>query len=101
MGARKGALMPVNRPLLIAACFAGSLLTAGCTGGKTDANPLAPGDLIASSKAVAPLTVQVDRVCEGQESQIRVFVDLEAIGVTNPGEAGVFRMVTVGEHKLT
>jgi hypothetical protein len=61
----------------------------------------APTALQAPAAATAPLNVQVDKLCSGQESQIRVFVDLEPIGVTNPGESGVSRMVTVGQHQLS
>lgn len=90
--------MPGRRTLRLAISLAGSLLTAACAGGETGASPLAPATVTAT---IAPLTVQVDSICEGQESQIRVFVDLQPIGTTNPGEVGVATMVTVGEHKLS
>jgi hypothetical protein len=93
--------MPIHRALLIAFSLAGSLLTAACGGGAADASPIAPGAVLVSSREVAPLTVQVDRICDGQESQIRVFIDAQSIGMTNPGEAGVRVLVTVGEHKLS
>ncbi len=47
------------------------------------------------------LLVQVDQLCVGRETDIRVFVDYVPIGVTNPGETGVSRMVAIGEHQLS
>ena len=70
----------------------------GC-GAQSNTGPAGPS--AAAVAALAPLTVQVDRICEGQESQIRVFTDSQAIGMTNPGEPGVQAMVTIGEHKLS
>jgi hypothetical protein len=98
MGARKGALMPDQRPLLVAATLAGSLLTVACAGG---ASPVTPTTISSPAVASAPLVVQVDTVCMGRESEIRVYVDGVQIGVTNPGESGVSRDVPVGEHKLS
>jgi hypothetical protein len=65
-------------------------------------SPSATGPTASSpAPATAPLTVLVDRNCQGQESQIRVYVDLQPIGLTNPGEMGVSQMVTVGQHQLS
>lgn len=92
--------MSVTRPLLALAGFIGSILVSACAGdGHTGTSLTAP--TVQAAAATAPLNVQVDKLCTGQESQIRVFVDREPIGVTNPGEAGVSRMVTVGEHQLS
>jgi hypothetical protein len=49
----------------------------------------------------APLMIEVDKMCAGQESNIRVFIDAVQVGVTNPGEPGVSRLVTVGPHQLS
>jgi hypothetical protein len=46
-----------------------------------------------SSEITAPLTVQVDQVCAGRESNIKVLIDFVQIGVANPGEPGVSLMV--------
>ena len=73
-----------------------------CAGGSpNDGSVIAPTTLAAAPAATAPLMVQVDKVCAGRESEIHVFVDLVSIGVTNPGEPGVSRMVAVGEHQLS
>lgn len=56
---------------------------------------------IAAATSTAPLVVQVDVICAGRESDIRVFVDAVQIGITNPGEAGVSQRVTVGQHQLS
>ena len=92
--------MPGHQTLLATVCVAGSLAISACAGGaQSPASPTAPS--ILTSAATAALMVQVDKVCAGRESDIRVFVDLMPIGVTNPGDTGVSRMVTVGEHQLS
>jgi hypothetical protein len=92
--------MPVDRRILSTACVMTALTMAACAGGSPSAASLtAPSAPVAS--ALAPLKVQVDSVCAGRESNITVFVDAERIGVTNPGEPGVSRMVTVGSHQLS
>ena len=63
--------------------------------------PAAPTPMPAEPSVNALLLVQVDGLCEGRESDIRVFVDSVPIGVTNPGQPGVSRMVPVGEHELS
>lgn len=94
--------MPVQGSLLITACLIGSLLLSACARDtENSVNPIGPTAVPAAATATAALVVQVDSVCAGQESNIRVFVDLVPIGVTNPGEAGVSHMVTVGEHQLS
>jgi hypothetical protein len=60
-----------------------------------------PTPVQASAEISAPLTVQVDQICAGRESNIKVLVDFVQIGVTNPGDAGVSLMVTVGDHQLS
>ena len=60
-----------------------------------------PTPVQASAEISAPLTVQVDEICAGRESNIKVLVDFVQIGVTNPGDAGVSLMVTVGDHQLS
>ena len=62
---------------------------------------MTPTPVQASAEISAPLTVQVDKICAGRESNIKVLVDFVQIGVTNPGEAGVSLMVTVGDHQLS
>lgn len=62
---------------------------------------VAPTPMPAEPSATALLRVQVDNVCAGRESDIRVFVDSAPIGVTNPGQPGVSRVVAVGEHELS
>jgi len=63
--------------------------------------PIAPTPALAEPSPTALLRVQVDSLCAGRESDIRVFVDSVQIGVTNPGQDGVSRTVTVGEHELS
>jgi hypothetical protein len=63
--------------------------------------PDAPTPLPTAASATALLLVQVDKLCVGRETDIRVFVDHVPIGVTNPGEAGVSGMVAIGEHQLS
>lgn len=92
--------MPAHRPLLAIVAVISSLVLSACANAAGDRSVIAPTALQAPP-ATAPLNVQVDALCSGQESQIRVFVDREPIGVTNPGEPGVSRMVTVGEHQLS
>ena len=43
-----------------------------------------PTPVQASAEISAPLTVQVDQICAGRESNIKVLVDFVQIGVTNP-----------------
>jgi len=94
--------MPANRPLLTTVCLAASLALSGCAGDpQGGGNPLAPTTLQAPAAATAILMVQVDAICSGQESNIRVFVDLVPIGVTNPGDAGVSETVAIGSHELS
>ena len=92
--------MPTHRLLLTLVGVVSSLVLSACAGGTGDGSVIAPTALQAPA-VTAPLNVQVDQLCTGQESQIRVFVDREPIGVTNPGDSGVSRMVTVGEHQLS
>jgi hypothetical protein len=87
-----GTLKVVN---LVAAAFL-ALLVSACGNA-----PAAPTPLPAEPSATALLMVQVDNVCAGRESQIRIFVDSVPIGVTDPGQPGVSRVVTVGEHQLS
>ena len=63
--------------------------------------PTAPTPTPADPSPTALLRVQVDSLCAGRESEIRVFVDSVPIGVTNPGQDGVSRTVTVGVHELS
>jgi hypothetical protein len=63
--------------------------------------PGAPTPLPTTESATALLLVQVDQLCVGRETDIRVFVDHVPIGVTNPGETGVSRVVNIGEHQLS
>jgi hypothetical protein len=91
--------MPTHR-LLVTTAVASSFALSACAGAAGDGSVIAP--TASQTPAVtAPLNVQVDKLCSGQESQIRVFVDREPIGVTNPGESGVSSIVTVGEHQLS
>jgi hypothetical protein len=100
ISASGGALMPGHRALLIAAALLGSFIVSSCAGGATPGTSLtAPTAQITT--ATAPLSVQVDAICAGREWHITVFVDALEVGVTNPGESGVSRMVTVGEHQLS
>lgn len=94
--------MPVHRSVLTTVCLAGSLTLGACASeAPSDTGPLGPSALQPSSTAKAVLLVQVDAICAGQESNIRVFVDLAPIGVTNPGDPGVSETVTVGSHQLS
>lgn len=93
--------MSIPRSLLTIVCVASFALTACAGGSQIGASSTAPSAVGAAPIQTAPLTVQVDRVCAGRESDIRVFVDQAPIGVTNPGDAGLSRMVTVGEHQLS
>jgi hypothetical protein len=63
--------------------------------------PMAPTPMAAEPAVTALLLVQVDNLCAGRESDIRVFVDSVEIGMTNPGQSGVSRMVSVGQHALS
>lgn len=82
--------------------LAAALFVTACAGDSlTGAGPAAPTTLASSPAApTAMLTVQVDTICAGRESDIRVFVDLAMIGVTNPGDPGVSQLVTIGDHQL-
>jgi len=69
--------------------------------GRNGAGLVTPTPFQASSEMTAPLTVQVDQICAGRESNIKVLVDSVQIGVTNPGDPGVSLMVTIGDHQLS
>ena len=72
--------MPGPRTLIIAACLTASVVVSACAGGtQNSASLTAP--TAQTTIATAPLSVQV--------------------GVTNPGEPGVSRLVAVGEHQLS
>ena len=82
--------------------LAAALIVSSCAGdAPSGAGPIAPTSLPTPPVATAMLRVQVDTICTGRESNIREFVDLVPIGVTNPGEPGVSQMVTVGDHQLS
>ena len=81
------------------ASLAAMLALSAC--GQNGAGPTTPTPFQASSEITAPLTVQVDEICAGRESNIKVLVDFVQIGVTDPGAAGVSSMVTVGDHQLS
>jgi len=87
------------RPLL-ATFVVASMLASACGGdGQMVVSPAAPiTDVVGLT---APLMIEVDKICAGQESNIRVFIDAIQVGVTNPGEPGVSRLVTVGSHQLS
>ena len=88
--------------MLIAVYLVSSNIVSACAGDpRNGAGPIAPMTLQTSTAATAPLMIQVDTICAGRESEIRVYVDLVLVGVTNPGEAGVSETVTVGEHQLS
>jgi hypothetical protein len=76
-------------------------LIASACGNAPDAPTPLPAAASATASATALLLVQVDKLCVGRETDIRVFVDYVPIGVTNPGETGVSRMVAIGEHQLS
>src|SRR3954452_13636264 len=63
--------------------------------------PEAPTPVPTARAATALLKVQVDNICAGRESDIRVYVDRVPMGVTNPGLPGVSRLVAIGEHELS
>ena len=90
--------MPRHRPPLIAVFLAALLISSGCAQG--GASPITP-TVFSTPAATAPLTVQVDQICAGRESNIKVLIDFVQIGETNPGEPGVSSMVTVGGHELS
>jgi hypothetical protein len=92
--------MPSHRLLLTLLGVVSALALSACAGAAGDGSVIAP-TASQTPALTAPLNVQVDKLCSGQEAQIRVFVDREPIGVTNPGESGVSSMVTVGEHQLS
>jgi hypothetical protein len=81
------------------ASLAAMLALSAC--GQNGAGPMTPTPFQASSAITAPLTVQVDEICAGRESNIKVLVDFVQIGVTDPGTPGVSSMVTVGDHQLS
>ena len=88
--------MPVHRTFRTITCLAGSVMLSACAG------PALPTTVPASPTGpVALLVIQVDSICAGRESNIRVFVDAALIGVTNPGEPGVSGTVTLGDHQLS
>jgi hypothetical protein len=91
--------MSVHPAAPAAVVLAAMLALSAC--GQNGAAPLTPTPLQASSEITAPLTVQVDQICAGRESNIKVLVDFVQIGVTNPGDPGVSLTVTVGEHQLS
>ena len=94
--------MPIHRPLLTTVCLVGSLALSACARDlQSGASLTAPSAVAAPTVSMAVLMVQVDAICSGQESNIRVSVDRVSIGVTNPGDPGVSEMVTVGEHQLS
>lgn len=94
--------MPAHRPLLTLVGVVSSAVLSACAGASTAPSVSAPAVFAAPvAAATATLMVQVDKICAGQETDIRIFVDQQPIGVTNPGEPGVSRMVTVGEHQLS
>jgi hypothetical protein len=74
------------------------VLSAACAGA---ASPVTPTAGLSPALATAPLMVQVDKICAGRETDIRVYVDGVPIGVTNPGDSGVSRDVPVGQHQLS
>ena len=78
-------------------------MASACAGDAPNgAGPLSPTTLTATQAIpMATLTVQVDTICAGRESNIHVFVDLVSIGVTNPGEPGVTAMPPIGAHQLS
>ena len=92
--------MPGPRTFVIVAWAVGSITMSACAGDPRGAAsltaPTAP-----SAAATAPLSVQVDAICAGRESNIAVYVDAVRVGVTNPGDAGVSQVVAVGEHQLS
>ena len=91
--------MPGFRPLFTTAALAIVLISPGCADG--GGSLIAPSALSTPAPATAPLTVQVDQICAGRESNVRVLIDFVQIGETNPGEPGVSLMVTVGDHQLS
>ena len=81
------------------AALAAMLALSAC--GRNGAGLVTPTPFQAPSEMTAPLTVQVDQICAGRESNIKVLVDSVQIGVTNPGDPGVSLMVTIGDHQLS
>jgi hypothetical protein len=85
---------------LVATCVITSMLASACAGDRqTMTSPAAP--TLETVGPTAALMVEVDKMCAGQETNIRVFIDAVQVGVTNPGEPGVSRLVTVGSHQLS
>jgi hypothetical protein len=88
--------MATRTPIRAVAAFLAALFALACGNA-----PGAPTPLATTPITTALLRVQVDTLCAGRETDIRVFVDHVPIGVTNPGQAGVSRMVAIGEHQLS
>jgi hypothetical protein len=92
--------MLTDWPVLTTASLFVSLIASGCAG-NSPSGPSLTAPTVQSTAATAPLRVEIDTICAGRESNIRVFVDAVQVGVTNPGDAGVSQIVTVGSHQLS
>ena len=90
-----------GHPAVPATASLAALLALSACGQNGTAGLVTPTPFQASAEISAPLTVQVDQICAGRESNIKVLVDFVQIGVTNPGDPGVSLMVTVGDHQLS
>lgn len=96
--------MPVYRPPLTSVCIVALLTLIACGGEPQSGASLTAPTAVQSTPsaiAMATLRVQVDSICAGRETQIQVFVDRVSIGVTNPGDPGVSKAVTLGDHMLS
>jgi hypothetical protein len=67
--------MPESRPLLTTACLTACLILSACAGDPGGAASATAPTAVVIPAATASLVVQVDKICAGRESNVRVFVD--------------------------
>ena len=89
---------PRSPMCLAAAWLVAGLGLAACSGAGPATPALVPPVAVSQT---APLMIRIDGSCAGRESHVQVFVDRVPIGVVNPGDNGLFAIVTVGSHELS
>jgi hypothetical protein len=90
--------------VVILACMA--TITSGCGGTPTEPTDENGGGVTLPRPAPptassAILRVTVDSNCSGRDSNIQVYIDGSYVGLAQPGDSGVSKTVSIGDHTVS
>ena len=90
--------------MLAAACGSGPTAPSGTGGGQQtggNGGGSTGGGTTPPPATTAVLKVMIDAGCSGKDSNVQVYVDGSNWGLAQPGDAGVSRSVSIGNHSIS